>query len=232
MGDKRVMAAIMKNIIHGLLVGLSLTASVQAEVQLTVPEEISLAVVNLEKPKLQGGFLSNSKTVELPDGVNQIAFRYVKPFVNRDTVDNVYSELVVLRFNASEQTLMFSMPNFRNAQQAKRDIPHFEWQLVDINSQKPVEQVSEIVPVSGFVLGQSFIDDIVEYNKRSGKAAITMSYLTVDNQPHAVTANESSSSAKPAVVTSESVLNDLQMLYLHANKEQRKAFRKWMIDQE
>ncbi len=226
------MAITMKNIINGLLVGLALTTTVQAKVQLTVPEEISLAVVNLEKPQLKGGLLSSSKRVELPDGINQIAFRYVKPFVNRDTVDNVYSELVVLRFNATDQALTFQVPSYRNAQQAKKEIAHFEWQLIDMDNQKPIEQLSDIVPVSGFVLGQSFIDNIVEYNKQSGKAAITMSYLTVENQPQVVTTHDKHSLAKPVSLASESVLNDLQTLYLQADKEQRKAFRKWMIDQE
>ncbi|MGC9421445.1 MULTISPECIES: DUF2057 family protein [Vibrio] len=218
----------MKHIIKGLLVGVVLTATVQAKVQLTVPEEISLAVVNLEKPQMKGSFLSSHKTVELPDGVNQIAFRYAKPFVNRDTVDNVYSDLVVLRFNATDQTLTFQMPNYRNAQQAKKEIAHFEWQLIDLDNQKPVEQVSDVVPLSGFVLGQNFVDDIVTYNKQAGKAAITMSYLTIDNSLEKPSVN----SHNPAPASSDALLDDLQALYLKADKEQRKAFRKWMIDQE
>lgn len=226
------MSAYIKQIINGIVIGLLMTGVAQAKVELVVPEEISLAVVNLEKPQLKGGLLSSSKAVELPNGVNQIAFRYVKPFVKRDTVDNVYSDLIVLRFNAVDQEITFQMPDYRNAQQAKREIKQFDWQLLDATNQQPIEQISDIVPVSGFVLGQNFIDNIMQYNKNSGKAAISMSYVTVDNQTAPLPAPTSQTSVKAIERSDDTLLGDLQHLYLQADKEQRKAFRKWMIDQE
>ncbi|EKO3626956.1 DUF2057 family protein [Vibrio metschnikovii] len=199
-----------------------------AQVQLVVPEAINLSVVNLEKPRLEGGLFSSNKTLVLPNGTHQIAFRYSQPFVNRDTVETVSSELVILKFNAENQKLTFQLPDYRNAQQARREIDHFTWQLIDTTNQRPVEQTSDIIAISGFVLGQNFIDNVIEYNKQSGKASISMSYLTVDNHAKSIPSH-----SQPLPTADEdSLVSQLQQLYLQANQQQKAVFRQWISQQE
>lgn len=203
-------------------------AHAQVQVQLVVPEAINLSVVNLEKPRLEGGLFSSNKTLVLPNGTHQIAFRYSQPFVNRDTVETVSSELVILKFNAENQKLTFQLPDYRNAQQARREIDHFTWQLIDTTNQRSIEQVSDIITISGFVLGQNFIDNVIEYNKQSGKASISMSYLTVDNHAKSIPSH-----SQPLPTADEdSLVSQLQQLYLQANQQQKAVFRQWISQQE
>ncbi|MGT0149722.1 hypothetical protein ACT691_09130 [Vibrio metschnikovii] len=51
-----------------------------------------------------------------------------------------------------------------------------------LTNQRPVERTSDIICHQRlWNFGQNFIDNVIEYNKQSGKASISMSYLTVDN---------------------------------------------------
>ncbi len=105
----------LRNISSTFAVSLMLSAGAHAAVEISVPEEINLHVVNLEKPNLQGSVFSSSRTLELPNGLNQIAFRYSYNFVNRDTAERVSSKLIVMKFEASDQTLSFTLPKYRDA---------------------------------------------------------------------------------------------------------------------
>lgn len=229
MGETIVMTTYINLIWRGCLLACSMISLAHAQVQLVVPEAINLSVVNLEKPQLKGGLFSSNKTLVLPNGTHQIAFRYSQPFVNRDTVETVSSELVIVRFNAENQELTFQLPDYRNAQQARREIDQFTWQLIDTNNQRPIEQTSDIIAISGFVLGQNFIDNVIEYNKQSGKASISMSYLTVDN--HAKTMPNDSQLLQP-IANEDSLVSQLQQLYLQANQQQKAVFRQWISQQE
>ena len=213
---------------RGCLLACSMVSLAHAQVQLVVPEAINLSVVNLEKPRLEGRLFSSNKTLVLPNGTHQIAFRYSWPFVNRDTVETVSSELIIVRFNAENQEVTFQVPNYRNAQQAQREIDQFTWQLIDINNQRPIEQTSDIITISGFVLGQNFIDNVIEYNKQSGKASISMSSLTVDNHTKSM---PSHSQPLPSA-DEDSLVSQLQQLYLQANQQQKAIFRQWFDQQE
>lgn len=229
MGETIVMTTYINLIWRGCLLACSMVSLAHAQVQLVVPEAINLSVVNLEKPRLEGGLFSSNKTLVLPNGTHQIAFRYSQPFVNRDTVETVSSELVIVRFNAENQELTFQLPDYRNAQQARREIDQFTWQLIDTNNQRPIEQTSDIIAISGFVLGQNFIDNVIEYNKQSGKASISMSYLTVDN--HAKTMPNDSQPLQP-IANEDSLVSQLQQLYLQANQQQKAVFRQWISQQK
>lgn len=234
----------LKNIGSTLVVSLMLSGAAQAAVTVNVPEEIDLQVVNLEKPKLSGSVFDSTRTLELPDGLNQVAFRYSQNFVQRDKAERVYSKLIIMKFEATDQELTFRVPEYRNAKQAERQINDYKWGLVDEQSQQDIKLITDEVEVSGFVFGQDFSDEVESYNKKGGKAAVGLTYVTIANQAPAstaVTAQPAAVQHAPAVSTQivdtqpapqGSVMGGLQRLYLKASKEERKAFRKWMIDQE
>ena len=230
----------LRNISTTFAVSLMLSAGTHAAVEVSVPEEINLHVVNLERPNLQGSVFSSSRTLELPNGLNQIAFRYSYNFVNRDTAERVSSKLIVMKFEASDQTLSFTLPKYRDAKEAEREIDNFQWHLVDTDTQKEIDAITDSITVSGFVLGQNFNEEVEGYNKKGGKAAIGLTYVTIANP--STTPGTSQMQSSSAAVTSQivnkklaeqgSLVGSLQSLYLQASKEERKAFQKWMIDQE
>lgn len=233
----------LKNIGSAFVVSLMLSATAQAAVKVNVPEEIDLQVVNLEKPKLSGSAFDSVRSIELPDGLNQVAFRYSHNFVQRDKAERVYSKLIIMKFEATDQELTFRVPEYRDAKEAERDINDYNWGLVDAQTNKDIKLVTDEVEVSGFVFGQNFSDEVETYNKKGGKAAVGLTYVTIANPAANMTVAPQAASARPAAAVSTqivdtqpapqgSVLGGLQRLYLQASKEERKAFRKWMIDQE
>ncbi|WGY46588.1 DUF2057 family protein [Vibrio sp. ABG19] len=233
----------LKNIGSAFVVSLMLSATAQAAVKVNVPEEIDLQVVNLEKPKLSGSAFDSVRSIELPDGLNQVAFRYSHNFVQRDKAERVYSKLIIMKFEATDQELTFRVPEYRDAKEAERDINDYNWGLVDAKTNKDIKLVTDEVEVSGFVFGQNFSDEVESYNKKGGKAAVGLTYVTIANPAANMATAPQAASARPAAAVSTqivdtqpapqgSVLGGLQRLYLQASKEERKAFRKWMIDQE
>lgn len=223
-----------------------LAASAQAAVTIHVPEDIDLQVVNLEKPQREGGLFSSDKPLTLPNGLNQIAFRYSHNFVQRDNAENVYGPLIVMKFNAADQELDISVPQYLDASAAKRKIDHHQWALLEHDSQQPIDVTTDRISISGFVLGKNFLDEVESYNKKGGKAAVGLTYVTIA-QPAPATASSANLATAteanvPKVVTSQlvdaeaapqnGVLGGLQTLYLQASEQERKAFRKWIIDQE
>ncbi|XAW90316.1 DUF2057 family protein [Vibrio sp. CDRSL-10 TSBA] len=171
----------LKNIGSALVVSLMLSGAAQAAVTVNVPEEIDLHVVNLEKPEIQGSIFDAARRIELPDGLNQIAFRYSQNFVKRDIAKRVYSDLIIFKFEASDQELTFSVPDYRNAREAENNISDFNWALVDTKTNQKITTVNDKISPNGFVIGQNFRDEVESYNKKGGKAAVGLTYVTIAN---------------------------------------------------
>ncbi|TOI70450.1 hypothetical protein CGI54_26030, partial [Vibrio parahaemolyticus] len=65
------------------------SSNLYAATTLVVPEDVKLLAVNMEKPKLEGGIFSDEKTIEIPDGTNQIVFKYQPEFEIGDDIKSV-----------------------------------------------------------------------------------------------------------------------------------------------
>ncbi len=214
---------------------LFITSTAYASVTLNVPEEIDLNVVNLEKADVQGGLFDSTKTIELPDGTNQIAFRYIKTFLYRESSEKVHSPLIVMKFDASNQVLDFKLPEARDADMAEKQVKDFNWTLLDSNTGQAIDVVADEVKVTGLVFGNDFLDEVESYNKKGGKAAVGLTYVTIDNghnQPTATPkAPDNNVSAQPQSKPQVQSLSALQQQYLKMSEQDRKAFLQWAIAQ-
>lgn len=204
-----------------LLAGLIASDFVMAQVRVIVPEEISLYVVDVEKAQVQGGLLSGQRWIEVPNGTHQIAFRYRYEKVGRDKIESFNSDLILVRFNAQDTELHFVLPQFSSLAQAKNAVAQAQWKLVDAQGVEP-EQAQDSVTLRGVMLGQNFVDEVKAYNRQGGQAAVSMTYLTVDNQTLPV------NTVKTAIDVS---LSSLQQHYLNASEDEKAAFNTWLIDQ-
>ncbi len=55
---------------------LAMSGMAFADVTVTVPDDVSILAANGEKVKLSGGFFASERSLTLPDGINQVVFRY------------------------------------------------------------------------------------------------------------------------------------------------------------
>ncbi|MBR9874637.1 MAG: DUF2057 domain-containing protein, partial [Vibrionaceae bacterium] len=120
-------------LIKPLTCALALTMSSMAfaDVTVSVPDDVSVLAANGEKVKLDGSFFASERTLTLPDGVNQLVFRFA-PFFNQgnDRI-SVESDVIVTSFTASDSELALQLPEYRDIRDAEDNIKNLDWKLVD-----------------------------------------------------------------------------------------------------
>jgi len=193
-----------------------------ADVKLEVPEFIDLIAVNGTKPVFENSSTGN-KTAVIPDGTIQLVFQFEPMVEDNDGMRRVYSDIVVTKFNQSNTKLSFELPKYRRLSQARKDIKTFEWSLKDASG-KPVELVNDKLNYDGVALGHNYLQDVLDYNQKGGVAAIpVMGFTYAKTLP----------ADKSQMVTMDTeAVTQLKLWYSKSSAEERKAFRKWIIDQE
>ncbi|MEZ9407854.1 DUF2057 family protein [Vibrio sp. 10N.286.48.F5] len=150
---------------------------VLADVTIEVPSSadalVEVLAVNEAKPDLDGGFFSSSKTVTVPDGVNQIVFKYQLAFSQGNDREFVDSDTIIATFDATDTALTFDMPKFRNTNEAKKGLQNLDWKLVDEN-QNAISVKQDKLIKDGMQIGRKYPQEAKEYNQKGGIAALTV----------------------------------------------------------
>ncbi|MFG0606816.1 DUF2057 family protein [Vibrio mimicus] len=222
--------------LNPLIVGLMLSFSASyalADVTLKVPENIDLLSVNMQKPKTEGG-LFGDKTVTLKDGINQIVFRYIPTFDVGDDVKKVHSDAIIAKFESQNEELSFQLPNYRTMKEANEKISGLEWQLIRQDGQS-ITVVEDKLLNPGVQWGRNYSQEATEYNQNGGIAAIGYLNVVVANNAQLAATKPQTIATDVSAAGNAEVSNNLvqlQLWYSKASKEERKAFKKWMVDQE
>ncbi|MFA0234591.1 DUF2057 family protein [Vibrio sp. 10N.222.55.C7] len=150
---------------------------VLADVTIEVPSSadalVEVLAVNEAKPDLDGGFFSSSKTITVPDGVNQIVFKYQLAFSQGNDREFVDSDTIIATFDATDTALTFDMPKFRNTNEAKKGLQNLDWKLVDKN-QNAISVKQDKLIKDGMQIGRKYPQEAKEYNQKGGIAALTV----------------------------------------------------------
>lgn len=215
--------------IHSLaaLIALSLSAHGMAAVTIDVPETVKILAVNQDKPELAGGLFSATKTLTLPDGENQVVFRYSPYFDRGGDRDIIDSRATIATFNASNQELQFDLPRYRNAADARSKINTMEWQFVDEAGQSVDVKEDQLIK-DGMQIGRDYVREIEDYNRAGGVAAVGIAVTA------AIPAQLPETSAVPTQLpeTQGSISTAEEMLYFWYGKadDDAKARFKAYID--
>ncbi|MGR4999377.1 DUF2057 family protein [Vibrio celticus] len=168
----------MKNLQSIALLSTIIAApQVLADVTIEVPSSadalVEVLAVNEAKPDLDGGFFSSSKTITVPDGVNQIVFKYQLAFSQGNDREFVDSDTIIATFDATDTALTFDMPKFRNTNEAKKGLQNLDWKLVDEN-QNAISVKQDKLIKDGMQIGRKYPQEAKEYNQKGGIAALTV----------------------------------------------------------
>lgn len=153
-----------------------LLASLQpvcAEVLLQLPSDVELLTVNGQKP------LSTSP-VTLSDGLNQIAFRYNAQYRKQANSVRYQSDVLIIRFNETDQALQLELPNIDSAKAAKQFDESPSLTLLDKHNQVISFDQDRLVK-NGLQIGRNFEQEIFQYNQGQHPASITLA--AVQSQP-------------------------------------------------
>jgi len=156
-----------------IIVAPNVLADVTIEVPSSADALVEVLAVNEAKPDLDGGFFSSSKTITVPDGVNQIVFKYQLAFSQGNDREFVDSDTIIATFDATNTALTFDMPKFRNTNEAKKGLQNLDWKLVDEN-QNAISVKQDKLIKDGMQIGRKYPQEAKEYNQKGGIAALTL----------------------------------------------------------
>ncbi|MEZ9184967.1 DUF2057 family protein [Vibrio splendidus] len=156
-----------------IIVAPDVLADVTIEVPSSADALVEVLAVNEAKPDLDGGFFSSSKTITVPDGVNQIVFKYQLAFSQGNDREFVDSDTIIATFDAADTALTFDMPKFRNTNEAKKGLQNLDWKLVDEN-QNAISVKQDQLVKDGMQIGRKYPQEAREYNQKGGIAALTV----------------------------------------------------------
>lgn len=215
---------------------LSIFASTNlyAATTLVVPEDVKLLAVNMEKPDLEGGLFSSEKTIELPDGTNQIVFKYQPTFEINENLKTVYSDVIIAKFDVENEKLKFELPEFKTLRQAQNNISPLDWQLLDTKGQ-PIALVEDVLESDGVQIGRNYPQESRNYNIAGGIASVAVSYVTVNQHQQSVSDIEprvETSDTRTITVPEDSPMVDvLKTMYNKASPAEKEAFKNWLAEQ-
>lgn len=167
---------IKTTLVAAVMLGLSATAA--ADVTIAIPDTIDVLVVNDSKPEVSGGFFSANKTLTLPDGENQILFKYQPYFDQGKDRVILESDPLVGTFSASDTELTFELPKYRNEHDGAKQIREVEWSLLD-NSGKSIAVKQDKLVKDGMQIGRNHRIELADYNRRGGIAAVATATAAV-----------------------------------------------------
>ncbi|AUL98506.1 hypothetical protein FORC54_4361 [Vibrio vulnificus] len=155
-----------------------------AAVTLHVPDDVTLFVANGQKAKLSGSLFASSKTIELPNGENQIVFQYEPYFSQGNDRIGVESNVIIAKFSATDTDLNFELPKYRDHRVAEQEIKQMQWQLVDEQGAAVTKSEDKLVK-SGMQIGRDYAREAADYNQTGGIAAIgtAVSVATIKTEP-------------------------------------------------
>lgn len=210
------------------------STNLYAATTLVVPEDVKLLAVNMEKPKLEGGLFSDEKTIEIPDGTNQIVFKYQPEFEISDNIKNVYGDVIIAKFDVKNEELKFELPEFKTYRQAETNISPLEWQLLDSKGQ-PIDLVEDVLESDGVQIGRNYAQEARNYNIAGGVAGVAVTVVTVNQHSQAVTGVEpkvvATTDAQSSTAQDSQMVDLLKTMYQKATPQEKESFKKWVAQQ-
>lgn len=196
------------------LLPLIVSSYASASVELQIPKQVDVLLVNGEKPDLSDGFFSSKESLTFPNGENQILFTY-KPYFDQGKDRSILeSNATIGTFTAADTKLEFVLPNYRNEQEGMRKIKDLQWGLNDING-KAIEVKQDTLTKDGIQFGRNFQDEMTKYNRNGGSAAMTISASLMTQQTPSQSMNEDPNTAEEM----------LHFWYQKADIETQKRFK-------
>lgn len=135
-----------------------------ADVTLELPYQAELVLVN-------GVAKGGNDPLNLPDGVNQIAFTY-KDSLRENGDDHLFkSDVIIVKFDATDTAVTLDLPKFRTSQDAKKFNKEPQFALVDNAGNKLAFKQDKLMK-AGLQLGRNYEEEITAYNVSGNIAAI------------------------------------------------------------
>ncbi|WP_413692704.1 YccT family protein [Pseudoalteromonas sp. KJ10-2] len=142
----------------------SLSQQAFADIQLTVPSQVSLKVVNGEIAKQQNSLI-------LKDGKNQIAFQYEGNYRAGGEVNYFTTDIILITFEGNNQDYTMSLPRLRSEKQINQFNEQPEITLTD-TSGKAVSFEQGKLMKNGIQFNRDLVAEAAAYNQTDKPASL------------------------------------------------------------
>ena len=179
---------------------------------------------------------------KIEQGFNQVVIRMDKD-VGRGSGNGVFtSKPYVVSFDVSGNEVKINHPEARSVKEAEIAFRANSPQWYINQDGKPLKYEQELLPSKKGMLPYLGISELLEdYNSQRGiffdngqliDKPVEAQVLAVAVEPTVVTAKPQRGSEVVETKKSSTNLDQLKAWYLKSSKQERKEFRRWMIDQE
>lgn len=209
--------------------------SVLAQVQLTVPDNVQVMVINEEHSQYSQLGLKNQTKFELPDGESQILFR-VAQIVREDgsTKSKFKSGPILLSFVAQNQEVALQLPRFQTMSEAKAFEKAPSLSLAS-RGNKLDFRIDSLD--TGFNLMPDYVREVQDYNRKQGAAAVDFAFVTDSRYEKRSAAKLPQVAAQQQVVSTIAAADPseqnaekmLQFWFAQANSQEQKRFMAWAV---
>tara|TARA_R110002167_G_scaffold57840_5_gene163643 strand:- start:3170 stop:3841 length:672 start_codon:yes stop_codon:yes gene_type:complete len=148
---------------------------------LQLPDRAETVLVNGKASQQQS---SVKLDLSMPDNMQQIAFRYQARYRDNGSQNDFVSDVVILRFQASEQNYQLTLPTINSASRANQFNDQPTITLTD-NTGKSIVFTQDKLMKSGLQIGRDFAQEIAQYNGSGAIAAIASAKRINKNTPTA-----------------------------------------------
>nr|WP_277205985.1 DUF2057 family protein [Vibrio sp. VCS] len=218
----------MNYIVKGTLIVMAfLPLSATASSRLIVHKDVQLLAVNMAKPDFQKG---SETEIELPDGINQIVFKYQPQFEIKDSIKVAYGDVIIAKFESNSDTLSFELPKFKSYREAQQKISPLSWKLVKQDGSSSTLVEDKLIS-NGVQIGRNYIEESKAYNIAGGPAAIAVSYVTVEPVSPSINQQNPNSMSDLSKQNDSQLVDLLKTMYLKASLSERMTFNKWLEEQ-
>ncbi len=145
---------------------LAMLQPASAQVSLKLSDDVELLTLNGQKA-------STNSALNLPNGINQIAFRYNAQYRQQASTVRYQSQIVIVRFEAADQQLSLNLPTIDSNKTAKAFDVSPQLQLIDQNNIAIAFSYDSLVK-NGLQIGRDFEQEVLQYNLANKIASIAV----------------------------------------------------------
>ncbi len=196
------------------------SASVMADVKLTVDSGIELIAVN--GTEFNGSFFGTGKnTVELLNGDNQVLVRYSVEMKSSGDTEIESSNPHVLLFEAHDDLVLLSAPEIKKMDDL-RDFDNGKYWILTGSSGESIDYQAQPRIREGFELSRDYEQELKEFNRKGGAVSMKSDSSISDDNISAVTSVLSENNNLPEVM--------LRYWYFQADHKTKVRFKSWVLD--
>lgn len=208
---------------------LPLAQTAFADVTLELPDNVRLLAVNEQDPSknITDIFFATDDKLTFKNGENQIVYQIDQYFYKGDKQSERFrSSPYILTFTASNTSLQLEVPNFRGVVQAN-EFNHSAKVNVQTTAGKNVAFKHDKLELKGLSISHDYHEYVKQYNRLGGPAALTVATTTIATSEANPALKQSATDL--ATQSKEPIKQQLQALFNQADKETKKEFISWAV---